>query len=173
VRLSVLSWVVLAAVALAAPSAAQSSGQVIEDRIAGFRDIGSAFKNMGDELKSGRPNRARIQRGARVIAGYAPHVGRWFPRGTEPPPKADSWLLRTWEGFFPPPPQPGVPETHAKIEIWTQPAAFAQDLRRFQAAASAMHQAAQQGSVAQMTAQHRRLEAACSACHKTFREKVR
>jgi cytochrome c556 len=148
--------------------------QVIEDRVAGFRDIGSAFKNIGDELKTGKPNVAKIQMSAGAIDNYTAAVHNWFPPGSQPPPKKSGgwfdWLCNWFscaDAY-----EHADPESHAKPEIWSQPERFNELLREFEAEAKAMRQVSQRGDVAQINAQFKKLGASCKSCHDVFREEM-
>lgn len=159
--------------AIAVTAGSALAQQVIEDRIAGFRDIGSAFKNIGDELKSGRPNLTKVKTSARVIQGYSGHVLSWFPPNSKPPPKvAKNWFETLRDRFFPEPAMPGEPESHARIEIWTRSAQFKQSARSFEVAANEMWKASNGKDVAFIGAKFRKLGATCKGCHDAFREKM-
>ena len=135
------------AMLVAAPlfAAAQDS---VNTRVAGLRQLGAAFKNVNDELKSGTPQPTVLQISARQIRDAARAQYGWFPAGSGP--------------------QPGV-KTRAKPEIWTQPAQFkaAQDALATQA--DAFSKVVATGDTAAIAAQAKQLGGACAACHHQFR----
>lgn len=139
------------AVLLAGPLAA-AAADTITARVAGYRSLGSAFKNLNDELRSGTPQPYVLQLSARQIRDVAKAQYGWFPAGSGP--------------------KAGV-KTAAKPEIWSQPAQFKAAQDAFSNQANAMMKAAQSGDVAAMRAQARQLGATCSACHRTYRVETR
>jgi cytochrome c556 len=132
----------------AAPVLAATAGDVIKNRIANLRELGTQFKNVNDELKSGSPNAMIIQISARQMRDVARDQYQWFPKGSGP--------------------ETGI-KTKAKAEIWAKPAEFkaAQDL--FAKQANAFFLVAQRGDVAKMRAQARLVGQSCSGCHNKFR----
>lgn len=170
------SWVYAAAffVTCSQPSLAQDArDQIIENRIANFRDMGSAYKNIGDELKSGQPNRAKIQSGAKTIADYSTHLLSWFPPGSEPPPEISrSWIdkVSDWLSSDDSAVPTDQPKSHAKPEIWKQRAKFKSDARSLQLAAAGMKAISQAGDTAAIAAQFRTLGVTCKSCHDVFRK---
>jgi len=164
---------VLACLASFQVAHADDAQQVIEDRIAGFRDMGSATKNIGDQLKSARPELTKVQMGVNVINDYRYALPNWFPPGSQPPPKQDKgwfdWLCKWWscdDGY-----QLQTMESRAKPEIWSEPERFAAALRQFDLAADGLMQASKSGDIAAIKAQFRKLEVSCKNCHDPFREK--
>jgi cytochrome c556 len=117
-------------------------------RVHGFRELGAAFKNVNDELRSGTPQVMTLQIAARQIRGAAQAQYGWFPAGSGP--------------------KPGV-KTAAKPEIWSQAAAFKAAQDKFAVAANGFFKVAAAGDVAGMRAQAKPLGAACKACHTSFR----
>lgn len=145
-----LGWnaVALAATcALAVPLFA-APNNIVATRIAGFREVGAAFKNINDELRSSTPQTYVVQISARQIRDYARQHYGWFPAGSGP--------------------KPGV-KTAARPEIWSQPAAFKAAQDGFARQANAFATAATSGDVAKMRAQAKALGQTCSACHRSFR----
>jgi cytochrome c556 len=139
---------VAVAAAAAAPVLAATAGDVIKNRIAGLRELGTQFKNVNDELKSNSPNAMIIQISARQMRDVARDQYQWFPKGSGP--------------------EAGV-KTKAKPEIWAKPAEFKTAQDNFAKQANAFFQVASKGDVAKMRAQARLLGQSCSACHRTFR----
>jgi hypothetical protein len=136
--------------------------------------MGSASKNIADELRSGRPNRARVQAQAKVIRDYGQHLPSWFPTGSRPvvaPPESFLDRIRDW--VTPSDDGPGATRSHARPEIWTRQAEFRADAARFQAAADLLWRTSATGDPAQIAARHKALTATCDACHNTFRTKLK
>lgn len=135
------------ATVLSAPVLAAGANPVAA-RIQGFRDLGSAFKNVQDELRSSSPQPYILQLSARQIRDAAKQQYGWFPAGSGP--------------------QPGV-KTAAKAAIWQQPAQFkaAQDVMTTQA--NAFYQAVSGGDMAKIRAAAKTLGQSCAACHRTYR----
>ena len=77
--------IAMLALLCAAPLAA-APGDIVATRIAGFREVGAAFKNINDELKSATPQTYVIQISARQIRDYARQQQGWFPAGSGPKP---------------------------------------------------------------------------------------
>ncbi|MBB5686359.1 c-type cytochrome [Sphingobium boeckii] len=133
--------------ALAAPLVAAPTN-IIATRIAGFREIGAAYKNINDSLRSSSPQIYVLQISARQIRDYARQQPGWFPVGSGP--------------------KPGV-KTAAKPEIWGQAAAFKTAQDNFAKQANAFAAIAATGDVAKMRAQAKALGQTCAACHRAFR----
>jgi cytochrome c556 len=168
---ALLCLFVFAAVA----SAQVTSSAIIQTRITGFRDIGASFKNIRDELNSGRPNVAHIRTAAVTIDGYAAHIPEWFPRGSQPPPRrAPSFFDMVMSWFSPDSRNTSVNlyESHAKPEIWSDAAGFRRATQNFQRESARMRQVAQAGDVTAIQAQYRRLAATCTSCHSAYREEI-
>ena len=139
--------IAMLALLCAAPLAA-APGDIVTTRIAGFREVGAAFKNINDELKSATPQTYVIQISARQIRDYARQQQGWFPAGSGP--------------------KPGV-KTAAKPEIWSQPAAFKAAQDGFTAQANSFATVAASGDVAKMRAAAKTLGQSCGTCHRSFR----
>lgn len=80
-----------------------ATADIVKSRIGGYRELGAAFKNVNDELKSGTPQVYIIQLSARQIRDTAKAQYGFFPAGSGP--------------------QPGV-KTAAKPQIWARAAEF-------------------------------------------------
>jgi cytochrome c556 len=125
---------------------------IVATRVAGFREVGAAFKNINDELKSGTPQLYVIQISARQVRDYARQQQGWFPAGSGP--------------------KPGV-KTAAKAEIWTQAAAFKSAQDGFSAQAGAFASVAATGDVAKIRVAAKTLGQSCATCHRSFRVEER
>ena len=149
--------------------------QIIQSRIANFREIGTAYKHITDELKSRRPDLPRIQESAQLIENRGADMLLWFPPGSEPPPEPSKSWLDTILGWFCSEDSlslPGEAKSHAKRAIWAQRAKFEQAHDKFNTAADRMLRAAEGGQPAAISAQFRRLGETCKGCHDVYREKV-
>ena len=138
---------VLLAGAVGGPLAAAPVDPV-KARINGFRELGTAFKNVNDKLKSDTPPLFLIQISGREIQSIAGQMKNWFPAGSGP--------------------MKGV-KTAAKATIWTQPKQFnaARDL--FVSRANSFAAAARSDDIASIQAEAKALGQTCSGCHKEFR----
>lgn len=140
--------VAVAALVFFTAGAGSTAGLTEPARVHGFRELGAAFKNVNDELKSGTPQVMILQLSARQIRDASRAQANWFP--------ADSA------------PRPGI-KTAAKPEIWSQPIPFKKAQDDFAAQAGAFYQVAATGDVAAMRKQAKTLGATCAACHRGFR----
>lgn len=131
----------LVAPLLAAPA------DTVRIRVAGFRDLGAAFKAVNDGLR-GDIQIIEIRQQARMIANVARDQYNWFPAGTGP--------------------QPGI-KTNAKPAIWAQAATFRAAQDAFARQAQAFQRTASGNDGAAIRAEARKLGATCKACHDTFR----
>ena len=159
----------------AATAVADDAERMIEHRIAGFRDMGAAFKSIGDELKTSQPNVSRIRDAALVVRDYGKQIPQWFPPGSEPPPKPEqSWLdwIRSFfssDGEFV---TASVYDTKAKPEIWQRRTEFNQAHQRFQSAVEGLWATAQGSDVAAIRERYKSAAKTCANCHDSFRERV-
>ena len=122
---------------------------IVKSRIAGYREIGAAFKAINDQLRSGSPQPYLLQVSAREIVNGTREQYRWFP--------ADSG------------PKPGV-KTRAKSAIWVQMPKFKALQDNFAARASALAAATKGNDPARIQAAVKDLGGACKACHTVYRE---
>jgi len=121
---------------------------LVRPRVEGMRELGAAFKNVKDELKSSTPQIYIIQLSARQIRSAAKQQHSWFQPGSEP--------------------RPGV-KTKAKPDIWARSAEFTTAQDRFATEASAFVQAAGSGDIASIRTQALQLGRSCHGCHMSFR----
>ena len=149
----VLSSVALCAVscALAQIAAQMEPKELITSRISQYRDLGSAFKNIQDELKAATPQPLVLRLSSRQISAVARAQYDWFPASAGP--------------------QPGV-KTHAKSEIWSDSAGFKQAQDDFARQAELFARAVNAGDTAQIRDRARELGEKCNACHKRFRTEI-
>lgn len=133
----------------AAFSQPPSAADVASARHQHFKDQGKAFKTLQDQLHSGSPDAAVVKAAAHALAASSQALPSWFPAGSGP--------------------QPGV-TTHARPEVWSDPAGFAAAARAFQAEAAKLQAVADSGDMAATAAQAQATGATCGACHKKYRE---
>ena len=137
--------------ALACIAAAPTDpGAQIKVRHDGMKQIGAAFKQIAQQVKSGTPD-------ARVVAPAAATVKRlsvaqldWFPKGSGP----ESGL-----------------KTHTKAAAWTDPAGFRTAQQNFVAEAAKLNAVAVRGDMAALPAQFKATGQTCGGCHDKYREK--
>ena len=127
---------------------ATADSDLIRPRKEGFRELGAAFKNVNDELKSGTPQVYIIQLSARQIRDASRAQFTWFPAGSEP--------------------KAGV-KTKAKPEIWTHTEEFKTAQDKFATEATAFMSVAGTGDVTKIRAQAKQLGQTCKGCHEKFR----
>lgn len=138
----------LGAAALAATPLLAAPADQIRARIAGYRDLGEAFKAVNDGLRRGGLAPANMVRLAdRITASSRAQYG-WFPAG--------SGAAR------------GV-KTAAKPEVWSRAAEFRAAQDRFAQQAQAFRRVAASGDAAALRTASRQLGASCKSCHDTFR----
>lgn len=142
IALGALFAAVLGAPLRAAPA------DMVKSRIAGYKDLGAAFKSVNDALKSGAPAPATLQNGARAINALARQQYGWFPAGTGA--------------------EAGV-KTRAKPEIWSQAKQFKAAQDSFTAQAKILGDVVAGGDIAKIQAQAKALSQTCSVCHRAFR----
>lgn len=121
---------------------------VIEARQAQLKKLGSAFKTINDQLKSGSPDMAAIQAAAASVPVEAEGMANWFPEGSGP--------------------ESGI-ETDALPKIWETRADFDQKISDFQAAAAQLATVAQGGDPAAIGAAFGATGGTCKACHDDYR----
>ncbi len=139
--------VMIAATAVAVPLLAAPT-DLVRARIAGYRELGAAFKSVNDGLRGSETQTVLIQLSAREIRKAANDQYQWFPQGSGP--------------------QPGI-KTSAKPEIWGQAAQFKAAQDAFARQAETFQRAAMSGNAAAIRAEARKLGGACKACHDNFR----
>ena len=148
--------------------------ELIKNRVANFREIGTAFKAIRDELKSNDPNMHSIRESASQIESLGSQLMTWFPLGGAPPPEPQKGFLEAILDWFSSEPVAAVEEskTKAKPAIWSQRVSFEATYRAFDAEAGKMSRAAQRGNRSEVAAQFKALGETCKKCHEAFREKT-
>jgi len=138
------------AISAAAMGADPSPADIIKARQGHYKQMGAAMKAIGDQLKSGTPDRAVVIENAKKIAAFAPQIPKWFPKGTGG--------------------EAGV-KTAAKQEIWAQPEDFAAAAAKLPPEADKLVAVTATGDAASIGDQQKALVGACAGCHKLFRVK--
>lgn len=138
---------IVATAALAQLRPPEAAG-TIRARQANYKQMAAAMKGIGDELKGSRPSAHRIRRHSAVIAGFAPQLLRWFPRGTGP--------------------EAGV-RTRARPDIWADNQGFTRAGAVLVVAARNLDAAARRGDLAGVRAALPAVRSACGGCHDDFR----
>lgn len=131
------------------PANASAATRAAYARHANFEKMGAAFKGLNDELRKGSPAKAVIAGHARTMAGLAPALPTWFPRGS------------------------GVearPMSEAKADIWTDAAGFTAAASNAQAQIVKLNAAAAAGDIDAVKAQVRPTGGACKGCHDKYRQ---
>ena len=131
--------------------AASAGAKAAHVRHEGFEQMGKAFKTINDQLQSGKPDMAVIRVAAKRVQTQATKVPGWFPAGSGPESGA---------------------KTHAKADIWADPAGFQAALKPLAPAAAKLAEAANGTDVAAVQAAFKEAGAACGGCHKKYREKL-
>lgn len=144
-----VSQVLAAAIAacglLSVPALAGGADQ-IRARVAGFRQLGAAYKSVNDGLRAG--DLAKVRQASGQIGNTARGIYTWFPRGSAA--------------------APGV-KTLAKADIWTRGAEFRAAADAFSRQAQAFQRAAASGNLDAIRGESRKLGATCKGCHDTFK----
>ncbi len=147
-----VAFAAAAALCVATAAAAQlrppDAAERIRARQASYKQMAAAMKALGDQLRGDRPSLAEIRARSRVVAGFAPRVLRWFPRGTGP--------------------EAGV-RTRALPAIWSDQDGFTRAGAALVVAARSLDAAARRGDLAAVRAALPRVRGACSGCHDDFR----
>ena len=128
-----------------------AAADIVHERQQNMKQMGGAFKAIGEELKKSDPSIPTIQANAAKMQALAPHVESWFPQGSGP--------------------ESGV-KTHALPAIWTQRAEFHKDADALRQAVDALAAAAKAGNVAQIGAAAGAVgNNGCKSCHETFKQR--
>jgi cytochrome c556 len=126
----------------------QSPADIIKARQEHLKDLGGQMKAIGDQLKTGMPDKAIVTAAAQKIAAYAKELPSWFPAGTGP--------------------ESGV-KTAAKPEIWSEAADFKAAADKLPPEADKLVEVAASGDPAVIGGQLQATGKACGGCHKPFR----
>jgi cytochrome c556 len=140
----------VAGLALIAIPVVAAVSDTVRTRIAGYRELGAAFKGANDGLR-GEPQIVLLQQSARQIGNAAKQQYAWFPLGSGA--------------------QVGV-TTAAKATIWTDPKGFKAVQDSFARQAEVFKKSVSSGNAATIRAEARKLGGTCKACHDKYRNKV-
>lgn len=135
--------------ALAAGPLLASTADLIKSRVANYRELGAAFKNINDELRSSSPELMMIQFSTRQVIRSSQDQYELFPAGSG---------------------QGNGVKTRAKSEIWAQPEKFKAAQDNFAKEAQSFSQIVKGGDMDKIRVAVRELGGACKGCHTTFRE---
>lgn len=138
----------LVAAASVTAAIAATPAETVTARQNNFKQMGRAQKLLGDELRKPAPDIAVIRAQANTLAGLAPQVHRWFPRGTGKESGA---------------------KTGALPAIWQQTPLFNTKANQFTNAARGLQQAATRGNIDQVRAALPAVGGSCKGCHDTFK----
>lgn len=137
----------LAGVVLA-QTPARTPAQLIQNRQAGYKQIGAAFRGVQEQVRAGEPSLPVLRQHAATLARLAPQVSGWFPRGTGP--------------------ETGV-RTRALPVIWSNGQAFRSASVNLVVAARQLDAAARGTDLAAIRSAAQALGRTCSGCHDQFR----
>lgn len=145
-----LTLVVAAAALLAgaAMAATLSGPQAVKARQGHMKGLGAAAKALGEQLRSGAPDKAVVRLQADKIAAGAKALPDWFPAGSGP--------------------GPGV-RTEARPIAWTDAAGFTAARDKLVRASANLGEAAASPDQAGVGAAFKQVGAACKGCHDRFK----
>lgn len=145
-RYTFIALGVSAAALLSATLVAGAASSSVMTRVAGYKDLGTAFKGVNDGVRRGYFG--EIPALAKRISAAAKAQYRWYPAGTGP--------------------GKGI-KTAARSEIWSKPTAFKAAQDRFAAQAQSFQIVSTSKDEAAIRSAARQLGATCKACHDSFR----
>jgi len=129
-------------------TAAAEAPPIVKERQEGYKALGSSFKLINDQLKSGAPDMTQIAPAADRMHALAQQIPNWFPAGSGP--------------------QDGV-ETDALETVWTNPEGFAAAQQRLVETTAELQRLAAAGDAAALEAHVKVVGASCGGCHDDFR----
>lgn len=127
---------------------AATPAETVVARQNNFKQLGRAQKAIADELKKPSPDVAVIRTSTQTMAGLAPNIHRWFPRGSGVESGA---------------------KTGALPAIWQQTAQFNSRAGQFTNAVRGLQGAAASGDVNRIKAAFPAVGGGCKGCHDTFK----
>jgi|GEM_PF-120661 len=135
--------------ATAIVTAAPADVALIKSRKDKLRDMGTALKQVDDELKKRSPDWENvILLNVQVLHERSPYLLKWFPKGSGP--------------------ESGV-KTYALPAIWQKAGDFAKHAKDMEAASVKLHQAAAKKDAGELKAQVIAMGKSCKACHDDYR----
>ncbi|MDB5425539.1 MAG: cytochrome [Phenylobacterium sp.] len=123
--------------------------EIVKNRQQRYREIGTAFKSINDELKKDSPVKFLLTSSSGQIVSAAREQPAMFPPGTGP--------------------GAGV-KTRARVAIWPRRKEFDAANALLIVEAGQLNTLARAGDYAGMRAQAKVVGEACAACHRQFRE---
>ena len=149
-KLTLPSLVVVLAFCASAAAAQDSPGQAAaKARHDRFKQMGRAFKGVGDQLKGDAPDMTVVKTGVATVKGLSTQIPSWFPAGSGP--------------------QNGV-KTEAKAEAWTDAAGFAKAADALRTEAARLDLVANGPTdLPALRGQFRATGGTCKACHDKYR----
>lgn len=122
--------------------------EVMHERHEGFEDMGSAMKAINGELKGGKPDIAKIDKNAEIIAALAVKIPGWFPAGSGP--------------------ETGI-KTDALADIWKNPEKFSKASDDLLAASKLFATTTKGTDINAIKKQFAAVKDTCGSCHDSFR----
>ena len=144
------AWMVGLGAAAATGQTPAPPAEAVPARQSQFREIGTAFKAINDELRKEAPGKFALASSARQIATDLKQVRLMFPAGSGP--------------------VPGV-KNKARPEIWTNRATFDKAAAAAIVEADKLSAVMHGGDQAAVMTQAKALGLTCQACHRQFRAK--
>lgn len=129
---------------LAFAQSARTPVQAVEYRHQQFRRVGATFKAINDGVRA-RSDLAALRTQAQTLSQLASDLPTWFPAGSG----AESGA-----------------RTRAKAEVWSNAAAWTEQVNQFRTATQALAAASDPQAFA---GQARAVGARCGSCHQAFR----
>ena len=142
------AWILGLGAPAATGQTTTSPAEAVQARQSQFREIGTAFKAINDELRKDAPGKFALASSARQIATDLKQAKLMFPAGSGP--------------------VPGV-KNKARPEIWTNRATFDKAGAAAIVEADKLVAVMRGGDQTAMTTQAKALGATCQACHRQFR----
>ena len=147
-KIVLIALTVVGSSGLAWAQAPKTPAETIQYRQQQMKNLGGAFKAVGDQIRSGAPDLAVIRSNVPAMQKVAAELPTFFPAGSGP--------------------EAGVP-TQAKPEIWTNRAGFDAKVAQFQTAVQGLATASAGSDTAAITAAAGPIGQACQGCHSEFR----
>ena len=131
-----------------AQTPARTPAQLVQNRQAGYKQIGAAFRGVQEQVRASEPSLPALRQHAAALARLAPQVSGWFPAGTGP--------------------EAGV-RTRALPVIWSNGQAFRTASVNLVVAARQLDAAARGTDLAAIRSAAQALGRTCGGCHDQFR----
>jgi cytochrome c556 len=147
---SLSAALVLSVVAAAAAAAALAPADAIALRQARMKDLGASFKTLNDELRGDTPDMGKVKASVALMNKTGQELPAWFPAGSGP--------------------DAGI-KTHAKAEVWSDAAGFANAAKGFATETAKLQAMADSGDTDALSVQAKVVGQTCGTCHSTFRGK--